>query len=160
MAEIGWFPTVAEADTYFEDERLVTTAWDALAGSGDAQKTKALMQAYNRLYYSGLFELPTYVEATAAQLVVLKKAQAEMAYYLAQHLADEDRRKGLHAQGVTQAGIVKETYGGGMYGDISVLDKIPIPPIVAGILADYSTEGKALYVTAVDRDEDEESMEL
>jgi len=120
----------------------------------DAKKTKALTQAYNRIFYSGLFELPTYAEASAAQLIVLQKAQAEMAYYLAQHLADEDRRKGLHAQGVTQAGIAKETYAE------SNLSDIPIPPIVAGILADYSTEGKALYVTAVDRDEDEESMEL
>ena len=154
MAEIGWFTTVAEADLYFDDERLVTTAWDALAGSGDTQKTKALMQAYNRLYYSGLFELPTYAEASAAQLVVLKKAQAEMAYYLAQHLADEDRRKGLHAQGVTEAGIVKEVYAEANLSDI------PIPPLVAGILEDYSSAPKALYVASVDRDEEEESMEL
>lgn len=152
MAEIGWFDALSTAESYFTAERLNTTAWDAL--STDAKKTKALTQAYNRLYYSGLFELPTYAEASAAQLIVLQKAQAEMAYYLAQHLADEDRRKGIQAQGVTEAGIVKETYSEANLSDI------PIPPLVAGILVDYSTEGEAFYVSAVDRDEDEEDMEL
>lgn len=154
MPAIGWFATVAEADAYFEDERLITTAWDALNGSGDTKKSKVLTQAYNRLYYSGLYELPTEAEATATQLVILKKAQAEMAYYLAQHAADEDRRKGIQTQGVTVAGIVKEDYRG------VDLDKIPIPPIVAGILEDFSTAGDEFYVAKVERDEDEESMEL
>jgi len=157
MAEIGWFDVLSTAENYFTVERLETSKWDAL--STDAKKTKALTQAYNRIYYSGLFDVPTYAEASAAQLIVLQKAQAEMAYYLAQHLADEDRRKGLHAQGVTEAGIVKERYGGANQQPID-MDKIPIPPLVLGMLEDFSTEGKALYVTAVDRDEDEESMEL
>lgn len=152
MPAIGWFASLADAESYFTSERLETNAWDAL--TTDAKKTKALIQAYNRLYYSGLFELPTEPEAPAADLVVLKKAQGEMAYYLAQHLADEDRRKGIQAQGVTEAGIVKETYSEGALSDI------PIPPLVAGILEDYSTAGEAFYVAAVDRDEDEEDMSL
>jgi hypothetical protein len=154
MPAIGWFATIAEADAYFTDERLITTAWDALDGSGDTLKSKVLTQAYNRLYYSGLYELPTEAEATATQLVTLKKAQAEMAYYLAQHASDEDRRKGIQAQGVTVAGIVKETYGDGKISDI------PIPPIVASFLEAYSTAGEEFYIAPVDRDEDEEDMNL
>jgi hypothetical protein len=152
MPTIGWFDALATAESYFTSERLETTAWDGLAT--DAKKTKALTQAYNRIFYSGLFDVPEYADATAAELIVLRKAQAEMAYYLAQHLASEDRRKGLQAQGVTQAGIVKETYSE------SALSDIPIPPIVAGILEDYSTAGEAFYVAKVERDEDEEDMEL
>ncbi len=148
----GWFATVAEADGYFEDERLETSAWDALTAgeSGGSQKAKALVMAYNRIYYSGLFTVPTLAAASAAQLVILKKAQAEMAYYLAVHLADEDRRKGLQAQGVTAAGIVKENYADGAGSEI------PIPPIVAGILeADFSAAASPFYAVDIDRDEDE-----
>lgn len=154
MPAIGWMATIAEADSYFEDERLITTAWDALAGSGDTQKSKVLTQAYNRIFYSGLFDVPAYADATAAELIILKKAQAEMAYYLAVHAADEDRRKGIQAQGVTEAGIVKEKYAEGKLSDI------PIPPIVAGILEDFSTAGDEFYAQEVERDEDDEDMTL
>ena len=148
MSAIGWFSTIAEADTYFEDERLITTAWDALDGSGDTLKSKVLTQAYNRIYYSNLFDAPAPADATADELVILKKAQAEMAYYLAVHAADEDRRMGIQAQGVVEAGIVKEKYSEGALGDI------PIPPIVAAILEDFASEDAELYISAVDRDED------
>lgn len=154
MPAIGWFATIDEADSYFEDERLITTAWDALAGSGDTQKSKVLTQAYNRIFYSNLFDVPAYADATAAELVILQKAQAEMAYYLAVHAADEDRRKGIQAQGVTEAGIVKEKYADGSLSDI------PIPPIVSGILEDFSTDGDEFYAQGVDRDEDDEDMAL
>lgn len=149
---IGWFADITAAKAYFTGERLITTAWDAL--TTDAQKTVAIIMAYNRIYYSNLFSVPTYADATAAQLVILQKANAEMAYYLAQHLDDEDRRKGLQAQAVTAAGIVKENYKD------SELSKIPIPPIVAGILDDFSAAAHDLYVSPVDRDEDEDDMEL
>jgi len=152
MPAIGWFPDLAAAKTYFTGERLITTAWDALAT--DALKTVAITMAYNRIYYSNLFSVPTYATATAAQLVILQKANAEMAYYLAQHLDDEDRRKGLQAQAVTAAGIVKENYKD------SELSKIPIPPIVAGILDDFSAAAHDFYVSPVDRDEDDDDMEL
>jgi hypothetical protein len=152
MPAIGWFDALATAESYFTSERLETTAWDGLAT--DAKKTKALTQAYNRIFYSGLFDVPEYADATAAELVVLRKAQAEMAYYLAQHLADEDRRKGIQAQGVVEAGIVKEKYADGSLSDI------PIPPIVSGILEDFSTDGDEFYAQGVDRDEDDEDMAL
>ena len=150
---VGWFLTIAEAETYFSTERLETSIWDDLAT--DAKKTAALTMSYNRLYYCGLFELPTYAEASAAELIVLQKAQAEMAYYLAEHLADEDRRTGLQAQGVETAGIVKEDY------QKSGFAQLPIPPIVYGLLAAFvvDADAKAFYVADVDRDEEEAADE-
>ena len=71
-----------------------------------------------------------------------------MAYYLAVHLADEDRRKGIQTQGVTDAGIVKEKY------DKDKLNDLPIPPFVDVLLEDFKTE-KAFGMVDVDRDEDE-----
>lgn len=152
MPAIGWFDALATAESYFTSERLETAAWDGL--TTDAKKTKALTQAYNRIFYSNLFDVPAYADATAAELVILKKAQAEMAYYLAVHAADEDRRKGIQAQGVVEAGIVKEKYAEGSLADI------PIPPIVAGILEDFAVDSDEFYAQEVDRDEDDEDMKL
>lgn len=145
---IGWFDDLANAELYFTDERLVTTDWDAIAT--DALKTKAVKNAYNRIYYDPRYTVPTYADATAAQLVLLKKINGEMAYYLAQHLEDEDRRKGLQAQATTDAGIVKEKY------DKNKLDELPVPPFVDAMLDDagFITE-KAFGMVNVDRDEDE-----
>jgi len=145
---LGWFNNLAEAKSYFTNERLITTSWDALAD--DATKTKAVKNAYNRLYYDPRYSLPTYAAATAAQLVVLKKVNGEMAYYLAQHMEDEDRRKGLQAQAVTKAGIVKEDYSK------DDLMSLPVPPFVDAMLEKegYMTE-TAFGMVDIDRDEDE-----
>jgi hypothetical protein len=151
--EIGYL-SVSEAELYFAT-RLSSDAWTSIpADSNFVKKTAALTTAYDRLFYSGLFDLPTFATATAAQLVLLKKAQAEMCLYLLLHLADEDRRKGIQAQGVTQAGIVQE-----YYSEANLLT-LPIPPIVAQLLEDYSTEGEPFYAVKIDRDEDEDSMKL
>ena len=142
----GWFDDLNDAKTYFTVERLVETAWNALAT--DALKTKAVINAYNRIYYDPRYDVPTYAAATPAQLVILKKVNGEMAYYLAQHLEDEDRRMGLRAQGVTKAGIVKEEYKDDL--------ELPVPPFIDAILEE---EGfvieKAFGMVDVDRDEDE-----
>ena len=98
---VGWFSNLADAKAYFTNERLVTTAWDAL--STDALKTKAVTNAYNRIYHDPRYSVPTYAAATPAQLVILKIVNGEMAYYLAQHLDSEDRRMGLRVQGVIKA---------------------------------------------------------
>jgi len=143
---LGYFANLTAAKLYFTDERLETSAWDEL---NDIYQTKAITNAYNRLYYSA-FPLPAYVEATAAELVYLSKANAEMAYYMCQHLADEDRRKGLQAQGVTTAGIVKEVY------DKSKLNEVPIPPFVVAILEEAGFESSTGFgMVDIDRDEDE-----
>jgi hypothetical protein len=108
------------------------------------------MQAYNRLYYHPDYDLPTLAEATAAELVILKKAQGEMSYYIAAHVwgGDEDARKGIQAQGVLHAGIVKEIY------ERDYLDKIPIPPIVEGWLAPWK-KASEFFVGEIERDENE-----
>ena len=149
--EIGYL-NLADAELYFST-RLFSTAWTGIApASGDPTKTAALTTAYDRLFYCGLFSLPTLAAATADQLVILKKAQCEFSLYLLQHLADEDRRKGIQAQGVTVAGIVKEQYA---EADLTTL---PIPPIVSKMLdaAGFSAPAIApFYAVDIDRDEDQ-----
>ena len=145
---LGWFDDLNDAKDYFIKERLVTTSWDALVVLGDPTATKAVKNAYNRIYHDPRYDVPTYAAATAAQLVVLKIINGEMAYYLAQHMEDEDRRMGLRVQGVTKAGIVKEEYKEDL--------ELPIPPLIDGLLDEegFVTE-KAFDIIDVDRDEDE-----
>jgi len=149
---LGWFDDIANAEVYFTNERLVTTAWDALDPDDDdtTKQEKVIKNAYNRIYYDPRYDVPTYATATAAQLVILKKVNGEMAYYLAQHLEDEDKRKGLQAQAVIDAGIVKESYSK------DDLMKLPIPPFVEALLETegFTTE-KAFGMVDIDRDENE-----
>ena len=148
---IGWFQdNLADAEAYFAEERHESRAWDALNNeSPDFAKNRVAMMAYNRLYYSKEFILPTYAEASVDDLVVLIKAQAEMAYYLALHLPSEDRRKGLQAQAVTKAGVVKEEY------DEARLYDTPIPPFVRDLLCAYSSAAPGREFGAVDLCRDE-----
>ena len=145
---IGYFDDIIDADAYFEEERLETEAWDDLEELS-GYKAKVLIQAYNRIYYDPRWSLPTYAKASAAALIELSKANAEMAYYLAVHLADEDRRKGIQAQGVVTAGVVKE-----QYAEKHLMD-LPVPPFVIAILKPWSTERFA-GVLEVARDDDED----
>jgi len=140
---IGWMTDVTEADTYF-NTRVSDAEWRNL---DETKKEAALTHAYNRINNSPRFSIPA--APAAAQLVKLKYAQCEMAYYLAYHLDDEDRRKGLQAQGVISAGIAKETY------DKDMLSKLPFPPAVEELLEDFSTE-VAMSIIPIDRDENED----
>ena len=142
---IGWFSNLADATAYFTSERLVTKAWDDLSA---ADKPKAVTNAYNRIYYDKRYDVPTYADATVAQKVILRIVNGEMAYYLAMHLASEDRRMGLRAQGVIKAGIVKEDYK-------DDLAELPIPPQIDAMLDDagFTTE-KAFGMVDIGRDED------
>ena len=141
---LGWFSNLADAVAYFASERLVTKAWDDLSA---ADKPKAVTNAYNRIYYDSRYDVPTYADATAAQKVILRIANGEMAYFLAMHLASEDRRMGLRAQGVIKAGIVKEDYK-------DDLAELPIPPFVDALLeAEGFTTEKAFGMVDVARDE-------
>jgi hypothetical protein len=151
---IGWI-TLLQAESYFASERLNATAWDGLSvTSTKNEKEAVLLMAYNRLFYCGLFDLPTFASASAAQLIVLQKAQCEMAYYLALHSKDEDRRKGLHAQGVVGSNLVGETYVR-FASDAMSLSDLPIPAFVAHLLKDYSTDAAPFYAVDIDRREDE-----
>jgi hypothetical protein len=143
---IGWFTDLTEAESYYTNERLETAAWDAvLAG----KKGPLLLQAYSRIFYSVEFDVPTWANATAEDLVILKKAQGEMAYYLAMHLDDEDRRKGIEAQAVVAAGVVKEQY------DASKLYDTAVPPFVRDLLKNYLRDQyDGFGVVDISRDED------
>lgn len=140
-----YFLNQADADAYFTVERYETNLWDSLNA---VQKEKAVNNAYNRMFYDPDYSLPTMAAATAVQLVILRKASGEMAQYIAQHIDDEDRRKGIQAQGTIRAGIVKEDY----FADW--LDKLPIPPFVAALLSSFSLL-LGIQKTDIDRDEDE-----
>jgi len=141
---IGWLTDIDDANEYFDEKRLETAEWDKLSS---ADKEKAAWNAYNRIANSSDFSIPASPSAT--ELAKLKEAQCEMSYYLAVHLASEDKRKGLQAQGVVEAGIVQETY------DKDSLAKLPIPPTVFEILGDFYKYGEAFGIVDVDRDEDE-----
>lgn len=145
---IGYFWDITDAEDYFDNERFDSSPWDEIAT--DAEKTKLLINSYNRLYYDPRWELPTRAEATADELVKLRKANGEMAIYIAEHLADEDRRKGIQAQGVIKAGIVKEDYSPNMLNDL------PVPPFVIALLAGWEILTKFVAV-GVSRDEEEDS---
>ncbi len=145
VVQHGW-STPAEGDLYFTDERSVTSLWDALAD--DDAKNVVLNVSYNRLYYHPDYSLPTKGAETAAQHIILVKAQSEMSYYILMHLEDEDRRKGIQVQAVTTAGIVKEVY------DKDRASEVPIPPIVEALLEPFS-DLKAFGMADLDREENE-----
>lgn len=145
---IGYFFDLAEAEDYFLTERLDSEAWDDLVGvSPKNEKEAVLTQAFNRIIRSPLFTVPAPADADSAELEVLRTAQAEYAYYLAVHLRDEDRRKGIQAQGVVEAGIVKEKYSEGM------LDLTPVPQFVRDLLTDFATPVKHFVAVDIERDE-------
>jgi len=146
VSELGW-ASLIEAESYFANERLKKTHWTALAD--DDTKNMALNMAYNRIHYCSDYSTPVAGAETVAQLIILIKAQSEMAYYIALHLEDEDRRKGLQAQAVIAAGIVKETY------DKDKLSDIPIPPVVDALLEDFKSV-ESMAMIPIDRDEDED----
>lgn len=153
MPAIGWLTNgLTDANKYFLEQRLISTAWDALtavSGSKD-EKTAVLNMAYNRIRFCKDFSIPASPSTT--QLEKLQHAQLECAYYLAVHLRDEDVRMGIQAQGVTSAGIVNESYVD--------LNTLPLPPIVYQLLDEFSTSGDELYISMIDRDEDDDDMTI
>lgn len=130
--------TEAEADNYMDSRFGSVEFWD-----DDTQKAAALITAYKRIVDSGRFAaLPD----TATQ--GMKDAQCEMALFLVAEGGDILRRKGLQAQGVVSAGIVKEVY------DASMRSKSPFPPEVLELLEDYvGTAGNNFYMDDLTRDD-------
>jgi len=148
---IGWFADLDTAKDYFDTNRPpVNSPWDNI--SDDKMHERVITYAFNRLYYSSRWSLPIYSEATADQLEILQLALMEMSIYIITHLADEDRRKGLQAQGVIQAGIVKEAY------DKDYLDRLPIPATVEDLLDGFE-DIHHFYAMNIDRDEEEDVNE-
>jgi len=129
----GWV-TEAEADAYFASRYGASDFW-----ASGADKDGALETAYNQLNNSGLFTLPdTTVDA-------MKQAQYEQALFVIIHMEDFDRRGGLQAQGVIEAGIVKEKY--------NYKPTFPICPMAKQLLESYS-DIRALQIPNITRDEE------
>lgn len=131
--------TLAEANTYFGDRPMSSEYW--VSGN---DKNAAILYAYKLLTRSNRYELPT----TATQS--MKDAQCELAYYLLQQLNDIDIRMGLQAQGVVQAGMLKEAYRGDLVGG----GAFPFPATVVDLLSGYDTV-RGMFVFDVERDEEE-----
>jgi len=137
---IGWLANTAAADTYFVT-RYGSDSWAALT---DANKTSLLTTSYNRIRFSKQFDIPGSPSGTV--LEKLQIAQEELAWYMYIHIEDEDRRKGIQAQGVIGAGVVQENY----YAEM--LQKIPFPPVVLELLDDLK-KYKGLHFVDIDRKE-------
>lgn len=137
VGENSWL-TLEEAETYFSTRIGSSEYW-----CSGADKEAALITAYNQLNGCGLFDFP------AAATQAMKDAQCEQALFLLIHGEDIDRRKGLQAQGVTAAGIVKESYK-------EDIDQIPICTNAKNFLKEYSIEGQDIYAVDLERDEEED----
>jgi hypothetical protein len=140
MADIGW-TSLSDADTFFLT-RYGADAWDSLA---NAKKEALLTTAWNRINNDPTWTIPD--PPSAAQKAKLAYAQDLTAWYMYTHLEDEDRRKGLQAQGVVAAGIVKENY------NVLSLDKIPLPAEALAILEALFNTAKSFYAVDIDRKE-------
>ena len=141
---IGWLTNMAEANTYYST-RYGGTGWILF---GEDNKTALLTTAYNRIRFNKNYSIPS--SPTSTQLEKLKMAQEELAWHYYIHLVDEDRRKGLQAQGVIEADVVGETY------DSEKLYDLPLPPFVKHLLSEFSS-GKFIGLANVGRDEDEDA---
>ncbi|NCC60049.1 MAG: hypothetical protein EOM12_03735 [Verrucomicrobiae bacterium] len=131
--------TVEYANTYFSTRLNAYTFWTT-----GTSKEAALVTAYEFLMGCGQYSI-----AADSTDPAVKKAQCEMALFLLQHGADMDSRKGIQAQGVTQAGIVGESY------DLAMAGTVPLPPIVKQLLKDSMIEGSGFGATDITRDDTE-----
>lgn len=134
-----------DAESYFDD-RLNADVWTELTDPSDdyhASKKRALITAYKQLN-SGIFSgLPGTVSQN------MKDAQCEQALFLLQHGSDADARKGIQAQGVVAAGVVKEQY------DVDRMNKTPICAAAMELLKEYyKPVGSGFFSGAAERDED------
>lgn len=130
--------TEVEADAYLEDRVGAGAYW-----ASGVDKEGALITAYRWLKANPNLSLP----AVATQ--AMKDAQCEYALFLIQHQPDIDLRMGLQAQGVTEAGIVKEKYRSKTPG-------LPLPPSVLALLDGLRTN-TPFHIGDVERDEEQDT---
>ena len=146
----GWFANAAAVDVYYVT-RAGAEAWAGVVTITAAQKEALHTTAYNRILYSKLFNLPA--APTAAELLVLQMAQAEYAWHLYYHITPGDRRKGIQAQGVIKAGVVKEDY----YAEM--LQEQDFPATVMDILDGWADADGYFGSADITREDDEEILE-
>lgn len=140
MPDIGWV-ALNDANAFFTT-RYGAGSWASLTVQ---DQTALLTTAWNRILHDPRWTIPA--APTATEKAKLAYAQEVTALYMQMHLEDEDRRKGLQAQGVTAAGLVQETY------DKDRLNEIPLPPEALVVLIKLLTTAKPFYAVDIDRKE-------
>lgn len=96
--------TEEEADTYFETRLGASALW-----TDSTDKTAALTTAQAQIVNCAEFTFTD--EELEEPTTAMQNAVCEQALFLLRD-PDMESRLALQAQGVTQAGIVQETYGG------------------------------------------------
>jgi len=135
--------TLVNAETYFLSRLGSSSYWSATVT--DEIKKASLVTAFRHLTGMKDFSLP--ITGTPADIV--QYAQCEQALFLLVTQNELLSRKGLQAQGVVSAGVVKESY------DKDMLGKIAISEITKEMLNAYFTSG-GVYLMDIERDEDED----
>lgn len=137
---LGWFADLAALNV-FQAAQPDATAWAALS---IAQQTAYALAAYDRIRTSPRFTIPAVPSSSQTEL--LQMAQGYTALYMMRHLADENLRMGLQAQGVIKADIVGEEYS------LSAATGLPI--IVTGLLQSMKAGRFVAGSSYMTRDED------
>ena len=122
--------TLAEADLYFEGKYQASTAWAALT---DSVKNQLLVSAYRWIQQQALFSISA---SSTAQIV--KDAQCEAAWYLYSYGDEDEKRRALISQGVTEFELNEWR---------EELSKYEFPGFLSDMLDDYYTGKGARLVT-------------
>jgi len=86
--------TLAEANEYFEGSYQASAAWAALT---DTVKKQLLISAYRWIQQQVLFSI-----SASSTAEIVKQAQCEAAYYLLTYGDEDEKRRALSGQGVTE----------------------------------------------------------
>ena len=137
MAAIGWIDDITDADSYYAARFGASELWSNLTPD---EKVAALTTAYNALLHSSELSIPSSPSATEKE--ILAYAQEEYALIFIVTGSGGIRRLAAQSQGVTEAGVVKETYGG----------KTGLPAEILGILEGFKAN-QCLFFTELYKDE-------
>lgn len=86
--------TLAEADLYFEGKYQASAAWSALT---DSVKKQLLVSAYRWIQQQVLFTI-----SASSTAEIVKQSQCEAAWYLYSFGEEDEKRRALSGQGVTE----------------------------------------------------------
>ena len=134
--------TITDANTYFTTRAgKAMTVWPTLT---DPVKQSYLTTSYKQISRDPQWSIPA--SPAAAQLILLQDAQCELSWHFHIHINDQDRRKGIQAQGVIEADVVGEVY------EKDYMDKVSYPAYVKKLLDGFDTH-VSFGVTEIGRDE-------
>ena len=132
------YVTRDEANDYIEGSYTMAARWSTMS---DAEKDAALITAYRHLQASEHYSVAA--AASGAQ----QEAQCEQAMFVVREGAALEQRAGIRAQGVTSAGVIKETYDPGA-------DALPLSAAVKAILVSVKRDLNAPVTGMLYRDEE------